>query len=81
MRELTIQQLDAELAEQLPARELMNVCYGRRSSGGTTTHQTNSASQGNTYQGGLINVNVSNDQINLLSAGNSNGGIYQANVN
>ncbi|HZE05761.1 MAG TPA: hypothetical protein VE127_11080 [Solirubrobacteraceae bacterium] len=79
MRELTSHQIDTELAEQLPARELMNCCYGRRSGGGHTT-QTNSASQGNTYQGGLINVNVSNDQVNILSAGNSNGGIYQANV-
>ncbi|HET8976568.1 MAG TPA: hypothetical protein VFN87_00330 [Solirubrobacteraceae bacterium] len=78
MHELTSHQIDTELAEQLPARELMNCCYGRRSGGGT--YQSNSASQGNTYQGGLINVNVSNDQINLLSAGNSNGGIYQANV-
>jgi hypothetical protein len=79
MRELTTHQIDAELAEQLPARELMNVCCGRRSGGGTT--QTNSASQGDTFQGGLVNVNVSNDQVNILSAGNSNGGIYQANLN
>jgi hypothetical protein len=79
MGELTTFQLDAELAEQLPARELMNVCYGKRSSG-TSTSQSNSASQGDTAQGGLINVNVSNDQVNVLSAGNSNGGIYQANV-
>jgi len=81
MRELTTNQIDAELAEQLPARELMNVCYGRPSSGGSSTTQTNAASQGNTFQGGLVNVNVSNDQVNLLSAGNSNGGIYQTNVN
>lgn len=81
MRELTPQQIDAELVEQLPARELMNVCYGRRSSSGPTTHQTNVASQGNTTQFGLVNVNASNDQINILSAGNSNGGIYQSNWN
>jgi hypothetical protein len=81
MRELTTHQLDAELAEQLPARELMNVCCGKRSSGGSSTTQTNAASQGNTFQGGLVNVNASNDQVNLLSAGNSNGGIYQANLN
>lgn len=80
MRELSIHHIDAEPAEQLPARELMNVCYGRRSGGGSTT-QTNAASQGNTFQGGLINVNVSNDQVNLLSAGNTDGGIYQTNVN
>ncbi len=80
MHELTTQQIDAELAEQLPARELMNVCYSRRS-GGTTTYQTNIASQGNTTQFGLLNVNASNDQVNILSAFNSNGGIYQSNGN
>ncbi len=79
MQELTLQQLDDEMAEQLPARELMNVCYGRRSSGGTTTQQTNLASQGNTTQFGLVNVNASNDQVNLLAFGNSNGGITQFN--
>jgi hypothetical protein len=78
MHELTTQQIDAELAEQLPARELMNVSYGRRSG---STHQTNVASQGDTGQVGLINVNASNDQINLLGFGNSNGGIGQFNGN
>jgi hypothetical protein len=78
MHELTIQQADAELAEQLPARELMNVSYGRRSG---STHQTNVASQGDTAQLGLLNVNASNDQVNVLSAFNSNGGIYQSNWN
>ncbi|MFL5861370.1 MAG: hypothetical protein ACJ780_11385 [Solirubrobacteraceae bacterium] len=77
MHELTIHQIDAELAEQLPSRELMNVSWGRR----TTTYQTNVASQGNTTQFGLLNVNASNDQVNVLSAFNSNGGIYQANYN
>ena len=77
MHELTTQQIDAELAEQLPARDLMNVCYSRRSGG--TTYQTNIASQGNTTQFGLLNVNASNDQVNILSAFNSNGGIYQSN--
>ena len=81
MRELTTSQIDDETAEQLPARELMNVCCGKRSHGGNSTTQTNAASQGNTFQGGLVNVNASNDQVNLLSAGNSNGGIYQTNLN
>ncbi|HET8976569.1 MAG TPA: hypothetical protein VFN87_00335 [Solirubrobacteraceae bacterium] len=75
MQEMAVQQLDGELAEQLPARELMNVAWGR--SAGAT--QTNIAYQGNTTQVGLINVNASNDQVNLLSAFNSNGGIYQSN--
>ncbi|MFL5861371.1 MAG: hypothetical protein ACJ780_11390 [Solirubrobacteraceae bacterium] len=79
MHELTTQQLDAELAEQLPARELMNVSWGRRS-GGTATYQTNVASQGNTTQFGLLNINASNDQVNIASFGNSNGGIEQINA-
>ena len=78
MQELTAHQIDTELAEQLPARELMNCCWGRRS-GGASTYQTNVASQGNTTQFGLVNVNVSNDQVNLLALGNSNGGISQFN--
>ena len=79
MHALTTSQIDTELAEQLPARELMNLPYGRHS--GPTTHQTNIASQGNTTQFGLLNVNASNDQVNVLSAFNSNGGIYQSNFN
>jgi hypothetical protein len=80
MHELTTEQIDAELAEQLPARELMNMSYGRRSPG-STTYQTNVASQGNTAQFGLVNVNASNDQVNIASVGNSNGGIGQLNSN
>jgi hypothetical protein len=80
MHELTTQQIDAELAEQLPARELMNMSYGRRSSG-SPTYQTNIASQGNTTQFGLVNINASNDQVNIASFGNSNGGIGQLNSN
>lgn len=74
MRDLTMQELDGQLAQQLPARELMNTC--RYQSGGG---ESNYASQGNTSQNGLINVNVSDNQVNLLSAGNSNGGIFQSN--
>ena len=79
MKELTTQQIDAEFAEQLPARELMNVSYGRRSPGSVS--QTNVASQGNTTQFGLLNINASNDQVNIASFGNSNGGISQINAN
>ena len=78
MHELTIHELDAQLAEQLPARELMGACrYGSSYS----VHQSNYASQGNTSQEGLVNVNASDNQVNLLSFGNSNGGIYQSNSN
>jgi hypothetical protein len=77
MQELTTYEIDAELAEQLPARELMNVSYPSKA---TSVHQTNVASQGDTAQFGFANVNASNDQVNILSAFNSNGGIYQTNV-
>ncbi|MGB0094198.1 MAG: hypothetical protein WBP81_16915 [Solirubrobacteraceae bacterium] len=66
MRELTIHELDAELAEQLPARELMGSC-GHRSG--------NTAVAGNS-QVGL--VNLGNTQLNILSAGNSNGNFAYA---
>ena len=46
MREVTMYELDGELAEQLPARELMGLYCGRRS--GTT--QTNVAYQSNGNQ-------------------------------
>ena len=74
MRELTIHELDAELAEQLPARELMNAWRAHQG-----VDQQNEAYAYNTDQEGLINVNVSNDQVNLLSFGNSNGGVFQSN--
>jgi len=77
MRELTIHELDTELAEQLPARELMGAGWGRSSS----VHQSNYASQGDTYQGGLFDLNVSDNQINVLSFGNSNDSISQVNSN
>jgi hypothetical protein len=60
MRDLTYTELDAELAEQLPARELM----GRYGS------VRNTAIAGN-FQYGLINLG--NTQVNVLSAFNSNG--------
>jgi hypothetical protein len=77
MQELTTYEIDAELAEQLPARELMNVWYPSKS--GSSVHQTNVASQGDTAQFGALNINASNDQVNLASFGNQNGGIYQFN--
>jgi len=79
MKELTTHELDAQLAEQLPARELMN-CYRSHSSDGS--FQQNNASQGNSSANGLIAVNALNDdQVNILSAGNTNGGVYQSNWN
>jgi hypothetical protein len=62
MRDLTIHELDTELAEQLPARELMG---GSWSKGGN-----NYAGNGN----GSINFLSGNQvQVNVLSFGNSNG--------
>ena len=43
MRELTIHEIDAELAEQLPARELMSFFHN---SGGQTAVAINSSSTG-----------------------------------
>jgi hypothetical protein len=84
MREMTIHELDAELAEQLPARELMN-CYKPHSSGGNV-YQTNVASQTNGNQvnsaHGFIAVNALNvnalNNDNILSPG-GNTGIQQGN--
>ena len=62
MRDLTIHELDTELAEQLPARELMGGCWHR---------------SGNNYAGNgnnAINVASGNQiQVNVLAADNSNG--------
>lgn len=52
MRELTIHDLDTELAEQLPARELMGSSCGCRS--GFTYNQDSNNSN---WQFGLVNVN------------------------
>lgn len=58
MRELTIHELDAELAEQLPARELMNWRGGGGISHSFNTTATAIAGSGNfSVQEGFINVN------------------------
>jgi hypothetical protein len=64
MRELTIHELDAQVAEQLPARELMGRYCGTRSYcphqvSGTTVNQGNFGSgnyNGNGNGNGLISV-------------------------
>jgi hypothetical protein len=56
MRELTLAEIDAEVAEQLPARELL--CCG---GGGGNTHIV---ANGNTSQVGLINVSALNGNFN-----------------
>jgi hypothetical protein len=62
MRKLTTHELDTQLAEQLPARELMGGCY---------SHQSNTAVAGNSSSG-LINVGNGN-QVQVLTLGSSNG--------
>ncbi len=70
---MSITELDAELAETLPAREVMWCCYGGRS-----TKQSNTAivgsGNGNTSQHGFVNVSALNGNLNgngnLIGQGN-----------
>ena len=64
MRELTIHELDAELAEQLPARELMGGGWYR-------SYTSNVAVAGNSSHG-FFNVGNGN-QIQALTLFSSNG--------
>jgi hypothetical protein len=65
MRELTTHEITEELAEQLPARELMGGCYSHHGSSSNTAVAGNSSS-------GLINVGNGN-QVQVLTLGSSNG--------
>jgi hypothetical protein len=67
MRELTIHELDEQLAEQLPARELM---------GGMWHRSSNVAVAGNSSSG-FINIGNGN-QIQALTAFSSNGNYASA---
>src|ERR1700751_2483315 len=61
MATYTMQELELETAELLPAREtLCRTCYGTRSGG--------------VFQAGLVNVNANNDNINVLSGNLSGNG-------
>ncbi len=64
MRELTISELDTELAEQLPARELMGGSW-------YPSHSSNVAVAGNSSHG-FINV-ANGNQVQLLTLFSSNG--------
>jgi hypothetical protein len=64
MRELTINELDSQTAEQLPARELMGACWHR-----SATYNT--AVAGNSSSG-LINA-LNGNQVQILTFGSSNG--------
>ena len=62
MATYTMQELELETAELLPARETLCHTYcGTRSSGGV-------------FQAGLVNVNANNDNINVLSGNLSGNG-------
>jgi hypothetical protein len=65
MRDLTLHEIDDQLAEQLPSRELMGSSCCRSSSSGFTYNQGN----GN----GNDNWTVQNGAINVSANGNGNG--------
>jgi hypothetical protein len=69
MRELTTHELDTQLAEQLPARELMGGCYSHQGS-------SNTAVAGNSSSG-LINA-LNGNQVQILTLGSSNGNFASA---
>jgi hypothetical protein len=68
MRDLTLTDLDLELAEQLPARELMGGCC--QHSGNNTAVAGNSSS-------GFINV-LNGNQVQVLTFGSNNGNYASA---
>ena len=69
MSAVTMQELELETAELLPARETLNVCYSRHSSGSSFTQ----VGYGNTAQAGLLNVSALNGSFdNILSLGSGN---------
>jgi hypothetical protein len=66
MRELTIDELDAQLAEQLPARELMGGCCYH---GGNTYNQGSFDGNGNgngSILGGNLNGNLDGNNVVIL---------------
>ena len=70
MHELTIHDLDAQLAEQLPARELMGHC-GNRCGGSSFTYNQGS------FNG---NGNGNGNEGLIVIAGNGNGNLNGNNV-
>ncbi len=74
MHELTIHDLDAQLAEQLPARELMGHCCNR--SGGSSFTYNQGSFDGNGNGNGNENVGLIAIQVD----GNGNGNLDGNNV-
>jgi hypothetical protein len=75
MRDLTFAELDAQMAEQLPARELMgSSCCRSSSCSGGDDGGSSSAAAGNGSGAGNVNILSGNQvQIAVLSPGASNG--------
>lgn len=67
MRDMTFTELDAQLAEQLPARELM---------GGGWSRSSNRASAGNSTVG-LVNI-LNGNNIQALTVNSDNGNFASA---
>ena len=64
MRDLTFTELDTEIAEQLPARELMGKGWGGCGCGGSDgTSQWNGSANGNTGGGDGFNVGILNGNL------------------
>jgi hypothetical protein len=68
MHEMTTYELDTQLAEQLPARELMGSCSHRS---GNYSQPNNTAVAGNSSEG-FINV-ANGNQVQILTFDSSNG--------
>jgi hypothetical protein len=66
MREITNQEIDAELAEQLPARELMGGCWHPCSCGGFSYTYTQGSFDGNGNGNGNFGL------VNIAGIGNGN---------
>ncbi len=76
MRDLNLAELDAGLAEQLPARELMaRSCHWSWYSGGGdgVNFQSGNSQSGNDAYGGVVTVGGGN-YVAVLVCGNANGG-------
>jgi len=69
--DVTMQELESETAELLPARETLSCCCNHHNSGGGSSFTQ--VGYGNTAQAGLVNVAVANGSANnILSVGSGN---------
>jgi hypothetical protein len=74
MRELTTCELDSQLAEQLPARELMG-CWRPHNKGGDTNQYARGGDGGANFgvQANVLNINLLGNQSNTNSQDASGG--------